>query len=342
MTTALRWSTSLAWCTMFVVPALLAFSAWRGGAWVLAVPLFVYGALPLLDLATGPDKENRAPTAPGWVYRALPRLYVPVQLAVLAWTLGVLASAPPLVMAGLLVATAINTALSINVAHELMHRGGPVDGRLSVLLMGAAFYPHFVVEHVFGHHRHVATPLDPASARAGESLYHFLPRTLWGSLRSAWSIEVERSGSRFGPKNRVVRWWALTVAATLGLALGAPAVAALFVLQGLGAVLLLEVINYVEHYGLHRAELGPGRYERVRPAHSWNSPERVTNWVLLNLQRHSDHHAFAGRPYEQLRHHEDAPQLPAGYPWMMLLALLPPAWFRVMDPRVSAWERAAA
>lgn len=332
----------LRWSTMFVVPALLALSARLGGAWVLLVPAFVYGALPLLDLATGPDRENAAPPAPTWVYRALPRIYVPVQLAALAYSLSVMVTAPPLVAAGLLVATAIDTALSINVAHELMHRGGPVDGRLSVLLMSVASYPHFVVEHVFGHHRHVATPLDPASARAGESVYRFLPRTLAGSLKSAWTIEVDRSGSRFGPKNRVVRWWALTLAGVVGLALLSPLAAALFVASGAGAVLLLEVINYVEHYGLHRAEVAPGRYERVRPAHSWNSPERVTNWILLNLQRHSDHHAFAGRPYEQLRHHEDAPQLPAGYPWMMLLALVPAAWFRVMDPRVQAWERAAA
>lgn len=332
----------LRWSTMFVVPALLALSARLGGAWVLLVPVFVYGALPLLDLATGPDRENPEPAAPTWVYRALPRLYVPVQLAVLLYVLTALPLAAPLEALGLLAATAINTALSINVAHELMHRGGPVDGRLSVVLMSAAFYPHFVVEHVFGHHRHVATPLDPASARAGESVYHFLPRTLWGSLKSAWSIEVERSGSRAGPRNRVVRWWALTLAALVGMVALSPWLGLAFVLQGAGAVILLEVINYVEHYGLHRAEVGPGRYERVRPHHSWNSPERVTNWILLNLQRHSDHHAFAGRPYEQLRHHEDAPQLPAGYPWMMLLALLPAAWFRVMDPRVQAWERAAA
>jgi alkane 1-monooxygenase len=139
-----------------------------------------------------------------------------------------------------------------------------------------------------------------------------------------------------------VRWWALQLLGTAALFVVSPLLGAFFVAQAALSVLLLEIINYVEHYGLARASTGPGRWERVLPRHSWNSPERVTNWFLLNLQRHSDHHAFAGRPYEQLRHYEDVPQLPAGYPWMMLVALVPPVWFRVMDARVEGWKRSVA
>jgi alkane 1-monooxygenase len=117
---------------------------------------------------------------------------------------------------------------------------------------------------------------------------------------------------------------------------------AFFVAQGVVAFSLLEVVNYLEHYGLLRREVEPGHYERVRPAHSWNSGARLSNWYLFNLARHSDHHAAASRPYDRLRHHDDAPQLPAGYATMVLLALVPRLWFRVMDPRVEAWRRREA
>lgn len=332
----------LPYLSMFVIPALLALSAWLGGAWVLLVPVVVYGLLPVLDLATGPDRENRAPGAPAWVFRLLPRLFVPVHFASLAYTLWVASDAPPLVAVALVGCSGLASVLAINVAHEMMHRAGPVDLPLSVWLMGGSLYTHFVVEHVHGHHRNVATPLDPASARLGETVWAFLPRTLAGGMESAWNIERARSGSAFGPANRVVRWWALQSVAVAALFAWNPRFAAMFVVQAGIAVLLLEIINYVEHYGLAREIAPTGRYERVLPRHSWNSPERVTNWFLLNLQRHSDHHAYAGRPYEQLRHYDDVPQLPAGYPWMMLVALVPPLWFRVMDRRVAGWSGAVA
>lgn len=332
----------LPYLSMFVLPILLVATAWLGGAWVLVVPVFVYALLPVLDVATGPDRENRPPAAPTWVYRALPRLYVPLYTLSLAYTLWTATSASPWVAAGLVMASGLVSVLGINVAHELMHRAGKLDLALSVWTMAGSAYPHFVVEHVHGHHRNVATPLDPASARQGESVWAFLPRTLVGGLRSAWSIEAARSGQRWGWGNRIVRWWALQLLGITALFVASPLLGAFFVAQAALSILLLEIINYVEHYGLAREATAPGRWERVRPHHSWNSPERVTNWFLLNLQRHSDHHAYAGRPYEQLRHYDDVPQLPAGYPWMMLVALFPPLWFRVMDARVEGWKRAAA
>lgn len=332
----------LPFLSMFTFPAVTVASAWAGGLWLLAPPVLLYVLLPLLDRVLGPDRENREPAAPTWVYRLVPRLFVPVQLATAAFLMVRATQVGPVEAVALVLVGGLAAVVGINVAHELMHRAGRLDHSLSVVLMSMAGYPHFVIEHVHGHHRHVATALDPASSRLGEGLWAYLPRTLAGGLRSAWTIERNRTNVSFGWGNRVVRWWALLLGALLVGVVVQPVAAAWFVGQAVVATVILECINYVEHYGLARREVAPGRFERTRPHHSWNSPERVTNWYTLNLQRHSDHHAYAGRPYELLRHHDDAPQLPAGYPLMMLLALVPPLWFRVMNPRVEALGRAAA
>jgi alkane 1-monooxygenase len=168
-------------------------------------------------------------------------------------------------------------------------------------------------------------------------LYAYLPRTLVGGLRSALAIEAGRSG--IGAKNRMLHYgiFQVLLLAALYVGLGSLGVAA-FLFQSLVAVLMLETINYLEHYGLQREEVAPGKYERVQPRHSWNSSHVVSNGMLLNLARHSDHHAFAARSFRELRHYEDVPQLPMGYSAMLMLATVPPLWFRVMDGRVGAWQ----
>ncbi len=311
------------------------------GGWALLLPTaLLFLVVPSADAITPQNHDNTPlPRALGW----LPHLFVPVHLVVLAWSLRTVvhggASFPEQVV--LTVSIGLASAIAINVAHELMHRPGRLAQGLATLVMTTTSYPHFVTEHVQGHHKHVGTARDPATSRAGESLYAYLPRTLWGGLVSAWRIEVARVG--MGLRNRMwgyaLGWSALV--ALVGVALGAAGVVA-FLGQSLVAVLMLETINYIEHYGLTRAELAPGRPERVQPRHSWNSSHRVSNWMLLNLARHSDHHAFAARPYTELRHHDDVPQLPGSYPAMILLALVPPLWFRVMDPRVAATRSIAA
>jgi alkane 1-monooxygenase len=209
------------------------------------------------------------------------------------------------------------------------------------VLLTSVGYPGFKVEHVRGHHLHVATPEDSSSARLDESVYAFVPRALWRNVRNAWRLEAQRLRARghspWSARNEMVRWYALWLlfmaafAATGGVrALG------FFLLQGVIAAATLEVINYVEHYGLERREVAPGRYERVTHHHSWNAPQRYTNWLLFNLQRHSDHHAVARRRYQALHHHDDSPQLPAGYATMFVLALAPPLWRKVMNPRALA------
>lgn len=330
---------------VFSIPGLVVGGALAGAWYSGAAIAFVFGAVPILDATIGRDTHNVAPDAKHARLADVPLLlWVLTQVAVMTWWIARVAAAPAIDAAVVLSTISVGLmagGIGITVAHELMHRPTRLERGLAELLMSMVSYTHFCVEHVHGHHRHVATPRDPATSRLGESVYRFLPRTLLGGLRSAWSIEAERMRRAglpvLGGRNRMLRYAAVQLAlyAGLWLALGAMA-AVLWAAQAVVAVVLLEVINYVEHYGLQRREVAPGRYERVAPQHSWNASWRVTNWMLFNLQRHSDHHFLASRPYDLLRHHDGVPQLPAGYATMVLLALAPPLWRRVMDPRVAA------
>jgi alkane 1-monooxygenase len=334
---------------IYSIPLLTAVGLWRGGGWLAASIVFVFGVIPLVDALVGLRVDNEGTDGPlrQWRFDAPLLSWVPVQIAIQLWALSRVAGGHlvgweawlAMISVGLLTG-----GLGITVAHELMHRRSSWERALAEVLMTTVTYPHFCVEHVHGHHRNVATPLDPASSRLGESVYAYLPRTIVGGLRSAWRIETERAHRRAvawtSLRRRMTRYaLGLTAAYTLVAALFGWVGVAFFVGQSLVAIVLLEVINYVEHYGLHRRELEPGRYERVQPWHSWNASHRVTNWLLMNLQRHSDHHFLANRPYHQLRHYDDVPQLPAGYATMVLLALVPPLWHRVMDRRALAWNR---
>lgn len=227
----------------------------------------------------------------------------------------------------------------INVAHELIHSRSRLDRSLGGLMCASLLAGSFKVEHVRGHHRDVATPDDPSSAPLGRSLWAHLPRAVVGNWRKGWALETRRVQKRSLPwwRHELIGWALVSTAlvATAGLISG-PAGAAFIVVQGILARVNLEVINYVEHYGLCRSRRASGRYEPVRPVHSWTSEHMASRVFLLNLPRHADHHAVASRPWGTLRHHPDAPALPAGYVAMFVLAMVPPLWHRVMDPRVRA------
>jgi alkane 1-monooxygenase len=231
--------------------------------------------------------------------------------------------------------------VGINTAHELGHKRERVERRLSKVALAQSGYGHFYVEHNRGHHTNVSTPGDPASARFGESFWAFLPRTVVGSLRSAWTLAAgaqRRKGQRvWSLRNDVLNAWALSVVLFgVAIALYGPVVLPYVVVQAVFGFSLLEVVNYIEHYGLLRQRVANGRYERCRPEHSWNSNNIVSNLVLYHLERHSDHHANPTRRYQSLRHFDEAPQLPSGYALMIGLAYFPPLWRRVMDHRVLA------
>lgn len=227
----------------------------------------------------------------------------------------------------------------INVAHELGHRVNKIEQALAKALLLTSLYMHFFTEHNKGHHKRVATPEDPSSARYNEPVYLFYFRTIFLSYASAWHIanrETRKKGyAVFSLYNEMVQF-TLIQAGFLVLILYF--FGGLITLYFLGAaligILLLETVNYIEHYGLQRRSTGPGSYERTRPEHSWNSDHVIGRILLFELSRHSDHHYLASRKYQVLRHHENSPQMPTGYPGMILLSLVPPAWFYVMNRRI--------
>jgi alkane 1-monooxygenase len=337
---------SLRFLPLFLIPALTACGLlaqdWR--LWL--TPAFSFFVVPLLDQLAGDSPEGGAAAAAADIAlgRAITCLYVPVQLAVLV--LGVRAAAgahwTPVQWAGAVLSTGLMSGgLGITIAHELVHRVEPRLRALGGVLLSSVCYGHFMVEHVHGHHTWVATPRDPSSARRGESAFRFYPRTVLGTFLSALVLEREHRAKRGKSflHDRVLLTWLLTLAfAAAALSCG-PRGLAFFLAQSVVAFSLLELINYVEHYGLSRRELSPGRYEGVDFTHSWDSRRIVSNIFLINLQRHSDHHKYPTRDFPALRFHETAPVLPAGYPVMLLLALCPPAWFRVMDRRLGATAR---
>ena len=309
-------------------------------------PLLVFVAFPLLDIAIGVDPTNPPDSILKWLeqdryYRWCTYLFIPVQYAGLVfacwlWSSGDLSVLESL---GLAVTMGVVGGIAINTAHELGHKRDDLERWLSRIALAQTGYGHFFIEHNRGHHVRVATPEDPASSRLGESFWAFLPRTVVGSLRSAWGIEcarLDRLGkSHWSPGNDIIGAWAMTVGlfAVLAIVFG-PIVLPYLLLQAVLGFSLLEVVNYLEHYGLLRQKREDGRYERCRPEHSWNSNNVASNVLLYHLQRHSDHHANPTRRYQALRHVKEAPQLPTGYAGMIVLAWVPPLWRWVMDPRL--------
>jgi alkane 1-monooxygenase len=228
----------------------------------------------------------------------------------------------------------------INVGHELGHRVNKFEQTLAKALLLTSLYMHFFTEHNKGHHKRVATPEDPSSARYGEPVYTFYFRTVIFSYLSAWHIandEMKKKGkSIFSLHNEMIQFHVIQAAlvALIFFVFG-PLPTLYFLIAAVIGILLLETVNYIEHYGLQRKATGEGRYERAMPEHSWNSDHVIGRIFLFELSRHSDHHYMASRKYQVLRHHDDAPQMPTGYPGMMLLSLVPPAWFYVMNKRIK-------
>jgi alkane 1-monooxygenase len=340
-----------AWLLGIVVP-LSPFFAWFywsltgfGGMWFLG-PVLVFVIFPLLDMAIGRDSVNPPDSVLKFLeqdryYRWCTYLFIPIQYAGLVfacwmWSSGDLNLVESI---GLALTMGVVGGIAINTAHELGHKRASSEKWLSRVALAQTGYGHFFIEHNRGHHVKVATPEDPASSRLGESFWAFLPRTVVGSVRSAWEIEAARldrlGQSHWGRHNDILGAWAMTVVLFAGLAIAFGAVVLPYLLvQAVIGFSLLEVVNYLEHYGLLRQKREDGRYERCRPEHSWNSNNVASNVLLYHLQRHSDHHANPTRRYQALRHVDEAPQLPTGYAGMIVLAWFPPLWRRVMDPRL--------
>ncbi len=349
------------WLIGLVVPSLafIAYGVWAatgvGGVFWIG-PVVILGVVPAIDLVAGLDRSNPPDDViealeEDRYYRWVTYLYLPVQYAGFVLAMYLIAVGDPLGgdaqlslldKVGLAVSVGCIGGIGINTAHELGHKRESHERWLSKIALAQSFYGHFYIEHNRGHHVRVATPEDPASSRIGETFYAFWPRTVTGSLRSAWSLEKKRYARRgqhpFRPGNDVLNAWVMSAVlwGAMVLWLG-PFLLPFLVVQAVVGFSLLEVVNYMEHYGMLRAKVGARqRYERVDPSHSWNSNNIATNVLLYHLQRHSDHHANPTRRYQTLRDFEQSPVLPTGYAGMIVLALVPPLFRRVMDPRVVA------
>ena len=339
--------------TMPLLPflAVLLNSATGWGVWLWLGPIVILGIVPLSDWSVGLDPSNPPDDViksleQDRYYRWLTYLFLPLQYAGFAVAFWYIATADisTLDRVGLAITVGFIGGLGINTAHELGHKKESVERWLSKIALAQTFYGHFYIEHNRGHHVRVATPDDPASSSVGESFYRFWPRTVAGSFANAWHLESRRYRRRgqhpFRIGNDVLNALLMSIAlwAVMIIWLG-PAILPYLVIQAFVGFTLIEAVNYLEHYGLLRQIVGvPGkeRYERVEPRHSWNSNNIATNVLLYHLQRHSYHHAHPTRRYQALRDEKDAPALQTGYAGMILLALVPPMWNRVMDARVAA------
>lgn len=340
------------WLSIGLVP--LAILAAINGGWALIlVPLYALGLTTLLDRLTGLNQDNAdtdTPEANLFWHKLVTLIWFPVQFIVMFGTLWWATRSPDLAtwekIALFYGIGVMSGGIGINYAHELMHQSSKLERWLGDLLLASVLYSHFRSEHLLVHHLYVATPRDPVTARYNEGFHRFFPRVLRQCLKSALHAEAamlkRKSLSPTHPSNPFWRYAALQGGMLLlALVIGGLPGIGLFVFQALIAIWYLELTNYVEHYGLTRKHLGDGKYEHVQPRHSWNASHRVSNWMLINLQRHSDHHYKPNRRFPLLQTYaeSDAPQLPFGYPLMTAMAMIPPLWRRVMNPKVRAWRR---
>ncbi len=340
------------WASLGLVP-LAILGAVQGGLFILLVPLTAWGLFILLDALTGLNLENpdlETPEEGLFWYRLITIIWFPVQFALqfgLIWYVTRAAHLNSLEKIGLFFGVGvIGGTIGINYSHELMHQKNRLERWLADLLLATVLYSHFRSEHLRVHHLYVGTPRDPVTARYNEGFHRYYPRVLWQCLTSAWKAEKALLARKNLPvtarANPFWRYAILQLAMlALAFAIGGWAGLGLFLVQAGTAIWQLELVNYIEHYGLTRKHLGDGKYEHVLPRHSWNAAQRASNWLLINLQRHSDHHYKPDRRFPLLQTYgeDEAPNLPYGYPMMTIMAMIPPLWRRRMNPRVRDWRR---
>ena len=339
------------WLSLTLIP-LAWIGAFYGGWTVLLLPMATWYLFSGLDAVLGLNTENADPNIGEEhlkAYSLITKLWMPLQFMTLfgllyyvprAEHLGTLETIVLFFGVGVITGT-----VGINYSHELMHQKNKFERWLGDILLSMVLYSHFRTEHLLVHHRYVGTPRDAVTARYNEGFYRYFPRVLRDGLRSALKAEKEMLARKELPwsdrSNPFFRYWLLQcLMLALALLVGGWTGLALFLWQAFAAVWQLELVNYVEHYGLTRKHLGDGKYEHVMPHHSWNAAHKASNWLLINLQRHSDHHYKPDRRFPLLQNYDadQAPQLPYGYPLMTMAAMVPPLWRKKMNPRVKRWR----
>lgn len=342
-----RWLWSLVIAFILMPLPVIALYLNSGNPWVLVAPLGVtYLLLPMLDVLVGTDKNNPPEELVSQLeadphYNRLLMLCIPAHIIALvacAWLVGTQDLAWGFLLA-FAVVMGMYSGLSINTAHEIGHKNSKRERFLSRVALAVTGYGHFCIEHNLGHHRDVATPVDPASSRMGESIYQFMLREIPGAAKRGWHEETKRLQKRnlkvWSLDNHILQSYLMTLALQGGLVLffGWELIV-FFLIHNVVAWFQLTSANYIEHYGLLREKKPNGRYERCQPHHSWNANHYISNLLLFQLQRHSDHHANPARSYQSLRSLENLPELPTSYSAMYVLAYIPPLWFKVMNKRL--------
>lgn len=332
---------------VFIVPLIVFLSLFYGDYWSFSAIIFVFAFVPMAELLLPGNKKNmdkneEEEAKQNKFYNIVLYLLVPVQFFLLVYFL-IRIDDQSLALyekAGMVTAFGISCGvLGINAAHELGHRNTRYEQLMSKILLMTTLYMHFFIEHNRGHHKRVATDDDPATSRYGENLYTFYIRSVRDSWLSAWSIESEKLRKKkfkFWSLRNEMLWYQLIqgiLLVKITVIFGFETLL-FYLISAIIGFLLLETVNYIEHYGLQRKKIN-GVYERTMPVHSWNSNHPLGRILLLELSRHSDHHYMASRKYQILRHFDDSPQMPTGYPGMMLIAFFPPLWFRIMHREIN-------
>lgn len=348
-----RWQSALPFWLSFLLLPLVWLAAVFGGWMILLPAVITWYLFAILDGVFGLNLENADPLTPeaelNW-YSNLTAAWVPLQFLTLFGLIYYVSAADhlsTLEKLGVFFGVGVVTGtIGINYSHELMHQKSRLERGFADLLLAMVLYSHFRSEHLLVHHRYVGTPRDPVSARYNEGFHRFYPRVLRQCWQSAFRAEREKLAKKNLPwsdrSNPFYRYWVLQVVMLfLAFLLGGIGGVLLFLVQASVAIWQLELVNYVEHYGLTRKHLGDGKYEHVQPHHSWNAAHKASNWLLINLQRHSDHHYRPDRRFPLLQNYSaaEAPQLPYGYPVMTIAAMFPPIWRRVMNPKVRRWRQ---
>ena len=340
------------WMSLALIP-LAWISAFLGGWTLLILPVVTWFLFSLLDAVVGLDLNNadlEATDDDMFWYRMVTLVWVPLQALTvfgLLWYVPRTTHLSGWEMIGLFFGVGVITGtVGINYSHELMHQRNRLERWWADILLAMVLYSHFRSEHLLVHHRYVGTPRDPVTARYNEGFHRYFPRVLKQCYKSAFQAEAQMLARKNQPwsnlSNPFFKYWALQGSfLLLALILGGWVGVGLFLYQAFVAIWQLELVNYIEHYGLTRKHLGDGKYEHVQPKHSWNSAHRASNWLLINLQRHSDHHYKPDRRFPVLQTYgsDEAPQLPFGYPMMTMAAMVPPLWRRVMNPKVRQWRK---
>lgn len=349
----------LGFFTAFILPALVVTGYYLGGGWNYLAIVFSFIILPVIDQYMGVDTSNISESqakviGEEFYYRFVTYVWTYVQLGFVLWGCYVMTKGhihTSFEWIGFVISFALVTGgIGITVAHELGHKKSSIERFYSKILLMTVCYMHFYIEHNRGHHVQVATAEDPATARKNENFYAFWVRSVFEGYAHAWKLESEslhRKGlTAIHWKNTMI-WFgvlpiifctAVTVLFSVMTGRILWEIPVFFFSQSIIAFTLLELVNYVEHYGIVRKEIAPGKYERVNPIHSWNASHLLSNFFLFQLQRHSDHHANAIKRYQVLNHYDISPQLPYGYPTMILIAALPPLWFSMMNKRLEEWS----